>query len=100
LNENKIISKEEVKGVFGEVEVILGLNSFLLKELSDRLSNWSYSTKIGDIFLRMVIPFIYCFFHLLTWTYFHLFTFTFIDFFLIGFLVLDKCFEMVYAVYK
>jgi len=38
-----------------QIESILNFNSQFLKKLEDRLSDWSPSQRIGDLFLEAVI---------------------------------------------
>lgn len=45
------------QGVFSDIEVILGYHSLLEKELEKRISAWSQSVKLGDIFLKIVRSF-------------------------------------------
>jgi hypothetical protein len=48
-----IISREEIKNIFYQLEVIYGYNKTLLSGLEERMSNWSESQLVGDIFLEM-----------------------------------------------
>ena len=49
-----IVSRQDLKAVFSEIEVICGYNSMLLKQLEDRMKNWSETQLIGDIFIKMI----------------------------------------------
>ena len=40
--------------MFSDIEVILGYHTLLEKELEKRISAWSQSVKLGDIFLKIV----------------------------------------------
>lgn len=46
----QVITAEERKALFSEIEVILGLNSSLLSELEERMAQWSFDQCLGDIF--------------------------------------------------
>lgn len=49
----EIISADDVKGIFGIVEVIAKQNSNFLKELGEKMSAWDQSTTlIGDLCLN------------------------------------------------
>ncbi len=49
-----LITQEDLKAVFSDIEVILGYNSIILNDLEGRLKTWDQHTKLGDIFLKMV----------------------------------------------
>ncbi len=49
------ITPDQIKLIFSEVEVILGVNTTVLNELEERMREWSNTQKIGDIFLNIVI---------------------------------------------
>lgn len=44
-----------MRSIFSEIEVILGYNTLLLKQLTERMESWKEETTIGDIFVKMVI---------------------------------------------
>jgi hypothetical protein len=49
------VNAEDVKTVFSSSAVILNYSSQLIEELNQRISRWdSKTTKIGDVFLKMV----------------------------------------------
>lgn len=48
------MTKEQLRAVFSEIEVILAYNKMLLNSLEKRMAAWNSDTKIGDIFLKMV----------------------------------------------
>ncbi|XP_065668917.1 uncharacterized protein LOC100200535 isoform X2 [Hydra vulgaris] len=48
---NGFMDDSELKIVFGNIESILALHKEMLDELLERISNWSDSQSIGDIFL-------------------------------------------------
>jgi len=59
LHENAIskkhfITEEEVKGLFSDIEIILGYNSQLLEDLVPRIQHWNASQCLGDIFLKII----------------------------------------------
>jgi hypothetical protein len=49
-----LISAEEVRILFSNLEIIYAYNSILLEGLRGRMNSWSSQQKIGDIFLSMV----------------------------------------------
>eukprot|EP01087_Luapelamoeba_hula_P022102 TRINITY_DN7853_c0_g1_i1.p1 TRINITY_DN7853_c0_g1~~TRINITY_DN7853_c0_g1_i1.p1 ORF type:complete len:1027 (-),score=176.48 TRINITY_DN7853_c0_g1_i1:35-3115(-) len=51
------INAEDMKNLFSNIHLILPLNQELLKNINDRINNWSPSQMIGDVFLRMA-PFL------------------------------------------
>ena len=55
LNEQTaIISAQQVKNMFPNIEIIYNVNKQFLADLQERFNNWSIQQRIGDIFLRMV----------------------------------------------
>jgi len=48
-----MITKEQSRAIFSEIEVILGYNKMLLGNLESRMQKWNLYTKLGDIFKRM-----------------------------------------------
>lgn len=48
-----IISNDEVKKIFGQLEVIYGFNNMFLGQLEEKVKNWSANTQIGLTFLQM-----------------------------------------------
>jgi hypothetical protein len=51
---NAILSAKEVGVIFSDVQVIFNLAKTMLKDLQERLANWSETQKIADIFLNLV----------------------------------------------
>jgi hypothetical protein len=49
-----VLTQQEVDMLFSNLEIILNLNSELLKEIKLRMAVWTNSQKIGDVFLKMV----------------------------------------------
>jgi hypothetical protein len=49
-----LISAEDIKILFSNVEIIYAYNSMLFDGLSNRMKAWSSQQKIGDIFLSLV----------------------------------------------
>jgi hypothetical protein len=49
-----IITKEEIASIFSEIEVILNFHTLLLRQLHDRLKNWTPQALLADIFLVVV----------------------------------------------
>eukprot|EP01133_Synstelium_polycarpum_P001168 gene1168-1339_t len=47
-----IISEEEIRAIFSELEAIINTNTLLLQELNSRVNDWNPDTLIGDIFLK------------------------------------------------
>jgi hypothetical protein len=54
LIKKEVITKEQVRAIFSEIEVILGYNKMLLGNLEARMQKWNFYTNLGDIFKRMV----------------------------------------------
>lgn len=50
----QIITHTDFKGIFSEIEVILGYNAKLLGELEERMKHWSFDICLGDIFAKIV----------------------------------------------
>lgn len=50
----KIISQKKIDKIFSIVEQLTGVHSKLLEELEQRISQWSESQTIGDIFIKNV----------------------------------------------
>jgi len=44
---------DDIKNIFSEIEVIYGLNQFLLKELEGKMEKWHPNAMVGGIFIRM-----------------------------------------------
>lgn len=49
-----VLTQQEVDQLFSNLEIILNLNSELLKEIKLRMAVWTNSQRIGDVFLKMV----------------------------------------------
>jgi predicted KAP-like P-loop ATPase len=49
-----LVTKENVKIIFGNIKVIRSYNMVLLDQIIDRLDNWSDEQLIGDIFASTV----------------------------------------------
>jgi hypothetical protein len=47
---NQILSDAEIRAIFSETESILNYNRHLLQQLEERVTKWSVSQKLGDIF--------------------------------------------------
>ncbi len=50
----QIVTQQDLKGIFSEIEVILGYNAKLLAEIEARMKNWSFDHCLGDIFGKIV----------------------------------------------
>jgi hypothetical protein len=50
----QLVTHTDLKGIFSEIEVILGYNAKLLSELEERMKVWSFDICLGDIFSKMV----------------------------------------------
>ncbi|KAH3756732.1 Guanine exchange factor for Rac 30 [Pelomyxa schiedti] len=57
---NPIITKEEIKAIFSDAEIILNFHTVLLEDLAARIKVWDENTQIGDVFLGM-LPFLKCY---------------------------------------
>eukprot|EP01117_Protostelium_nocturnum_P020073 TRINITY_DN887_c0_g1_i1.p1 TRINITY_DN887_c0_g1~~TRINITY_DN887_c0_g1_i1.p1 ORF type:complete len:1736 (-),score=672.97 TRINITY_DN887_c0_g1_i1:47-5254(-) len=53
----KIITKQQTRSLFSDIEVILNTNAVLLSNLENRILNWNVREKIADIFIDMVESF-------------------------------------------
>eukprot|EP01111_Echinosteliopsis_oligospora_P009380 TRINITY_DN2731_c1_g1_i2.p1 TRINITY_DN2731_c1_g1~~TRINITY_DN2731_c1_g1_i2.p1 ORF type:complete len:611 (-),score=114.69 TRINITY_DN2731_c1_g1_i2:15-1847(-) len=51
------LTKEDLVAIFGNIETVLNLHQELSKKLEDKLSQWSNSQTIGDVFKQMA-PFL------------------------------------------
>lgn len=49
----QIITHTDLKGIFSEIEVILGYNAKLFAELAERMQHWHFDICLGDIFAKM-----------------------------------------------
>jgi len=52
LETKPIISKEEIRNIFSNSEVLMGFHQMLLTSLDERITNWSDGTEIGIVFLE------------------------------------------------
>eukprot|EP01094_Clydonella_sp_ATCC50884_P017398 TRINITY_DN3019_c0_g1_i1.p1 TRINITY_DN3019_c0_g1~~TRINITY_DN3019_c0_g1_i1.p1 ORF type:complete len:577 (-),score=203.12 TRINITY_DN3019_c0_g1_i1:252-1982(-) len=50
-----VFTRDEYKSIFGNCRIIRGYNQLLLADLEARLTDWSDTQLIGDVFLRMVV---------------------------------------------
>jgi hypothetical protein len=57
LRTNGIVTKEEVKLIFGDIEAIRNYNVMLLDQLEKRMQKWDESQQMGDIF-QSAVPFL------------------------------------------
>jgi hypothetical protein len=57
---NHTLNDNMLKTIFSNIEVILNINSILLKKLQQRGDNWHVDQKIGDVFLSM-LEFLKCY---------------------------------------
>ncbi len=49
-----IISAEDMRVIFSDVEIILSANMKLLNDLDKKMAQWHPTQTIGDVFLEMV----------------------------------------------
>jgi len=64
--EGSVLSKTELQLMFSDILVIVNVNKEFLKALRPRISNWSTTQKLGDIFVQVRFFFFVPFFsHLL-----------------------------------
>jgi hypothetical protein len=49
-----VIDKAQLKTLFSDIEIIYALNSKLRDEIEQRVSKWSASQRLGDIFMKIV----------------------------------------------
>ena len=52
-----ILTMEEIGTIFSNIVTIFEFNQKLLASISERIARWSYTQKLGDIFLEMA-PFL------------------------------------------
>jgi hypothetical protein len=81
-----LISASELQGIFSNMENIFEFNMALLKQLNDRLQNWTSDNPsehlIGDLFLEAVCPIALVFFRFILFSIFQFFKKNFSDRFL------------------
>ena|SRR3990167_10801920 len=58
-----ILNGEDIQKIFSNLDMIIPVNKILHSEIAERLENWSESSCIGDIFLKMVKKIFFSFFH-------------------------------------
>jgi nitrogen regulatory protein PII len=51
--QNAMLNKANIRSIFSDLEIIIALNEALLKQLVERVSNYTHTTKIGDVFVTM-----------------------------------------------
>jgi hypothetical protein len=51
-----ILSLEEMKVIFQNIEEVLGVHQKLLKEMEERRNQWPKSQCIGDLLLKVPLP--------------------------------------------
>lgn len=49
-----ILTIQEIRGIFSNIEMIYNYNSLLCEALRERLADWHEKQVIGDIMIRMV----------------------------------------------
>jgi len=54
LQKKPLISREQIKKLFSDIEIIHSFNAKLKEELETRVKNWSPSQCLGDIFKKIV----------------------------------------------
>ena len=52
-----ILTSDELATIFSNIQMIFEFNQKLLQSLKERIDNWSYTQKLGDVFLEMA-PFL------------------------------------------
>lgn len=52
---DKIITKQQIKSIFSNIQVIHNYNSWFLTQLEARINEWSSTQKLGDLILELVI---------------------------------------------
>ena len=70
-----------IKKIFSNINLILNVNSQLLKDIEHRVRQWNELTVLGDIFVDVVCVFSISLF------YFYLFNIKFYNFFFIIFII-------------
>jgi hypothetical protein len=55
LKTNGLISQEQIRIIFSELQVITAYNRMLLAQLEQRVAKWNYDACIGDIFQKIVL---------------------------------------------
>lgn len=48
-----IISNDEIKTIFSNIQIILGYNDALLEDLREKIGSWHPAQMVGDVFLKM-----------------------------------------------
>lgn len=54
----QLITRDQIRLIFSEVEVILAYNKRLLEDLEPRVKEWGPNQRLGDIFLQIVRDFV------------------------------------------
>jgi len=54
LQKSGLIRNDEKSKLFSNVNLIVGVNQTLLHQLEERVSDWSFETCLGDVFLTLV----------------------------------------------
>lgn len=54
LGPQKLITKDNVRVIFSEIEVIANYSNHMLKIFKQRIENWHPNQLVGDVFLRIV----------------------------------------------
>jgi len=47
------VTRQDVRTLFGDVEVILGLNRVVLQEITAKLQSWTSAAMLGDVFVKL-----------------------------------------------
>ena len=54
LQQAGLLTNDDKAKLFSNVELILGVNETILKQLEERAKDWSFATCLGDVFLALV----------------------------------------------
>eukprot|EP01103_Thecamoeba_quadrilineata_P016777 TRINITY_DN5713_c0_g1_i1.p1 TRINITY_DN5713_c0_g1~~TRINITY_DN5713_c0_g1_i1.p1 ORF type:complete len:545 (+),score=83.61 TRINITY_DN5713_c0_g1_i1:36-1670(+) len=57
LMQTELVKEDKLKALFKAITVIMGYSKALLTDLAERVTKWTVNTKLGDIFLKMVVFF-------------------------------------------
>jgi hypothetical protein len=47
------VTRQDVRTLFGDIEVILGLNRVVLQEVTAKLQQWTSAALLGDVFVKV-----------------------------------------------
>lgn len=61
MREKQLADKEELRAMFGDIELIYGINKAILADIMEAVEKWDSTQMIGNVFLRFA-PFLKMYF--------------------------------------